>query len=409
MSESDPNLFNALFDFRPREGHTAKENFLSEGFAYVLRTSKLACDAWLSEVLKRRVETKSTKIHTRNSERFGDTVLFPDMLIEAELTDGTLEIIYSEHKWEADCDPNQLQNYFAIAKQRRADSRVVFIGRTLEQRRVAAGTHLGAEKAQLDGCFLWEEVYEILVAVPEPDAIFRQFLGFMKTHGLNPGVPLSPSGLLALVEAPKAKLGLDRAIERLREMNLSLLPPRFLSGPRVEEKWGSLYVVLATSADWRPALVFGFLLTPVHYGVGMTKPAKGIDLMLRLAANPERMRSERIRPALTVLSRKQPELKSTADSVLLIGDEGNSSRWSLLMVQRCLAEVIGDAQTELEQHESIRKLLNHWLTILFGDGVLEAALLDSGLDGSADTSNAEIALTSSPPACANSTPPPAAA
>ena len=139
MSESAPNLFNALFDFRPRENHTAKENFLSEGFAYVLKTSKPACDAWLSRVLNRPVESRTTKILTRNSERLGDSVVFPDMLIESELTDGKSEIIYSEHKWDAPCLPGQLQDYYEVAKRRHAGARLVFVGRSLKQRATALG------------------------------------------------------------------------------------------------------------------------------------------------------------------------------------------------------------------------------------------------------------------------------
>ena len=192
MSESAPNLFNALFAFRPRENRTDKENFLSEGFAYVLKTSKPACDAWLSRVLKRPVETRRTEIFTRNSERLGDSVVFPDMLIQAELADGNgkCEIIYAEHKWDANCDPGQLQKYFDVAKGRSGDALVIFIGSRQDQLRAAKNTRLGPEQQKLNGCFLWEDVFTTLQAVPEKDAVFSQFLAFMKTHGLNPGNPL---------------------------------------------------------------------------------------------------------------------------------------------------------------------------------------------------------------------------
>ena len=55
MSESPRNLFNALFDFRPREGFSPAENYLSEAFAYALETCDGACDTWLSLALGRKV------------------------------------------------------------------------------------------------------------------------------------------------------------------------------------------------------------------------------------------------------------------------------------------------------------------------------------------------------------------
>ncbi len=407
MSESAPNLFNALFDFRPRENHTAKENFLSEGFAYVLKTSKLARDAWISRVLKRRVETRRTEIFTRNSERLGDTVVFPDMLIQAELSDGNgkCEIIYAEHKWDAKCEPGQLQKYFDVAKGRSGDALVIFIGSRQDQLRAAKNTRLGPEQQKLNGCFLWEDVFTTLQAVPQKDEVFSQFLAFMKTHGLNPGEPLSPTGLVALLEASKAKLGIHRAIERLSEMDWGIVPVRYRAKPEiVYEKWGCTNLILAAPA-WRPTVTIGFLLDTVDHAVALTNPAKGIDLMLRIAAPPDSLRPERIQPALAVLGQKLPELEKVASSARLVRQKGNGNPWSLLMMQSCLADVIAGAKGESEsaQHEEIYRVLTEWLKILFGDGALEAALLASGLKGL----ELPQSPTSSPPACANPTPAPA--
>jgi hypothetical protein len=375
----------------------------------VLKTSEPACDAWLSRVLKRPVESRSRKILTRNSERLGDSVVFPDMLIEAELADGNgkCEIIYAEHKWDANCDPGQLQKYFDVAKGRSGDALVIFIGSRLDQLRAAKDTRLGPEQRKLDGCFLWEDVFTTLQAVPEKDEVFRQFLAFMKTHGLNPGDPLSPNGLVALLEAPKAKLGIHRAIERLSEMDWGLVPCRYRATPEIiYEKWGCTSLIMAAPA-WRPTVAIGFLLDTVDHAVALTNPAKGIDLMLRIAAPPDSLRPERIQPALAVLEQKLPELKQVASSALLVRQKGNGNPWSLLMMQSCLADVIAGAKAESEsaQHEEIYRVLTEWLKILFGDGALEASLLASGLKGF----ELPQSPTPSPPACANPTPAPAAA
>src|SRR5438309_812833 len=67
MNHSTPNLFNALFEFHPRDGHSSKENFLSEAFAYVLTTCDGACDAWLSLAFRRRVQATQFDVNTQSS------------------------------------------------------------------------------------------------------------------------------------------------------------------------------------------------------------------------------------------------------------------------------------------------------------------------------------------------------
>lgn len=379
MSDSAPNLFNALFDFHPRDGHTPKENFLSEGFAYVLKTSKPACDAWLSKVLNRPLESTNTKILTRNSERLGDTVVFPDMLIEAELTDGSLEIIYSEHKWRADCDPGQLQNYFDVAKRRSPSARVIFIGSTHDQLQTARRTRLGTEKQELNGCFLWEDVFRALDAVQESDEILNQFLEFMKTHGLNPGECLTLSRIQAYLQSTGFEQSLERAANKLlSDCEWSVIPARFHTHKQVKNRFGRIAVEFATP-QWRPTITIGFLINPKDHKVTFTNPSKGIDLMLRIEAMPQVLQGAEA--AKLALRKKIPELQRVAASVLLVGERGNGNSHSLLLVRSCLWDVVEAGQTDTEQFEQICNRLDSWLKILFEDGELEHTFTKSGLDG----------------------------
>jgi hypothetical protein len=54
MQPSQPNLFESLFAFHPREDHTPKENFHTESFAYLLRTDNEVRNCWLSLLLGKR-------------------------------------------------------------------------------------------------------------------------------------------------------------------------------------------------------------------------------------------------------------------------------------------------------------------------------------------------------------------
>src|SRR5438067_3832574 len=110
MSDLSPNLFNALFQFHPRDGHSPKENFLSEGFAYVLTICDEARDEWLSLALGRRVRTKQFEVTTRQTERDENSVaVFPDMRVTGVFSDGEAFDLYSEHKWDSRCDINQIK------------------------------------------------------------------------------------------------------------------------------------------------------------------------------------------------------------------------------------------------------------------------------------------------------------
>jgi hypothetical protein len=64
-----PNLFESLFDFHPREDHTPRENFLTESFAYLLRTDEDVRNCWLSILLNRKIEKTECEVSTRQTER----------------------------------------------------------------------------------------------------------------------------------------------------------------------------------------------------------------------------------------------------------------------------------------------------------------------------------------------------
>jgi hypothetical protein len=49
-------------------------------------------------------------------------------------------------------------------------------------------------------------------------------------------------------------------------------------------------------------------------------------------------------------------------------------------VRSCLGDVIGKAATQQEQLEAIYKTLKSWGETLFGDGALEKAFKQAGLD-----------------------------
>jgi hypothetical protein len=111
--------------------------------------------------------------------------------------------------------------------------------------------------------------------------------------------------------------------------------------------------------------------------VAFVNPDKGIDLLLRIEADPKHTKN--IQPALEVLKDKRKELQEGAASVLFKGERGNGNNWSVAIIRACLGDVIENAKTEAEQLTAIHKRLVTWLGVLFDDRKLEDGLKKSGL------------------------------
>lgn len=375
MKTSLPNLFEALFDFHPREDHTPRENFLTESFAYLLRTDGTVRACWLSILLDRKVERAECEIITRQTEIDSDagTSIYPDLLLEGHV-DGEQVAVYCEHKWNSPCNHGQLKKYRKVAEAKGKHGRLVFVCANIAQRSLA------------DKCFtdnyckslLWEDVFTALNGLANKSTMLKEFLDFMKTHGLSPGKPLTVETMRAFLQASDfLKSLLSMANKLSANYPWTVIPERFLATSYVHDAYGRVGIRFETE-EWKPALSVGFLYDETDHKVKLVNPEKGIDLLLRIEAEPKNTKD--IKSALAVLNDKRNTLLKTAASVLLKGDRGNGNAYSVLIVRDCLGDVIAGTTTEGEQLEAIHKRLTTWLQVLFGNGVLEKAFGVCGLD-----------------------------
>jgi len=372
MTPSQANLFQSLFTFHSRECHTPKENFLTESFAYLLRTDGRVCSAWLSRLLGTKADEAVCDIWTRGTEHDVEakTAIYPDMLIKGQLADREHFAIYSEHKWDSACDEGQLKKYDKLAKSQNAV--LVFIAASHRQT-TDAGRCLPRS-----ACFRWENVYEALDNLASKSPILMEFLTFMKTQGLSPAQPLTVEGMKAFLQASDFVRSLENLANKLYiEYPWETIPKRFLSEPYVHCAYGRAGIRFETP-DWRPAMTVGFLYDTTDHRVAFINPERGIDLMLRIEAEPKNTKN--LRPTLDVLNKKRTGLGKTAASILLKGERGNGNPYSVLIARDCLADVIADANTARDQLALIHDRLTTWLKILFNDGSLEDAFMKSGLD-----------------------------
>jgi hypothetical protein len=114
---ADDNLFLRLFTYRLRDGHTPKENFLTEGFAYVLSSDrrlhgpvveKLTGGAVTGSTVD-RIETQTLRTDSAFAER-----CIPDAVIYGSDESGAPFELWLENKWDAQFRGEQLERYLKV-------------------------------------------------------------------------------------------------------------------------------------------------------------------------------------------------------------------------------------------------------------------------------------------------------
>ena len=370
LSDVPLGLFSSLFQFIHRESGTPKENFLSELFGYVLRTSEGARDAWVSYVLGRNVHCETAAVSTRSTELDQENRnVFPDMLIEGTLAGDEPFAIVSEHKWGSPCNHEQLRTYRAIATERNA--KLCFIGAS--RRQLADAKKCDPE---VDKAFLWEDVFRLFEPIGNKSEVLKEFLDFMSTQALNPGKPLSVEQMNHFVQGQ----GFNKSLERtarllLNEFEWDCVPERYRENPGVWDRFGRIALEFATP-DWHPTLSIGFLYDPSNYKIEYVDKEQGMDLVLRLEAGPkERGKIENFK---MVVAQKRSSLSALGTKVRVTGEAGIGNSHSMLILQCSLAPLIAD-KTESLQIEALYSQIKVWVDALFKDGRLEKALIQDGL------------------------------
>lgn len=384
MADEYPNIFNALFKYHPRDRHTPWENFLTEAIAYILKTEPCAAEVWLSLMIGRNVKLDKVDVLTQNSERAENeaSTVFPDLKVIASLKGGGQQIVYCEHKWDSSCDDEQLRKYAKLAKRDQGNSIVTFVG--ANQMQVREARKLQPEFVQKAVC--WEDIYRSFEEISNPSLMLKELLVFMATQDLSPGAPLNAAGLRAIINAPAVMKQLKRYADKLFTFDWSFLKERYRKDnaptfPCVVDRWGQIGIEFITKG-WAPAIAVGFLYDPLDHRVTLIRSEDGIDLVLRISTDPRKntdqdpntiqilhaLRSGRER----IYQREKSQKHRTR--VLLRGERGNGNKWTLLIAQKCLADVIENCDSETKQLEVIYDCFLQWLTALFDDPNLEMAL-----------------------------------
>lgn len=354
-----PNLFKALFAYRPRSAQVLrKEDFLTAGFAYVLATNPGFARAFCARCMAGGTPldpdaTPVVQTWRRFNRPGGDGQIIPDMLMQCRARDGSQLTMIFEHKWECPADQAQLANYRTLAAQLGFEPRVIFIGATSDQAQIAASA--------CDLAMTWREVHDLLKPFVGASIASQEFIDFLKGEGLGPETGCAELDIRRCELMSKVIAGFD----------WGFLPARFRNPQRESRKrWGRVGVELGQwLPETAPGFLAGFLLDGRDHRVDILDQQCRIDLLMELDVGTC---TEQLPP--NVLSRCADRLRKLEPSVRVLDGWECRNRKQALSVQEPLSAVVGVGHSADEQIERVYARFERWGTILFEDGSLEAAL-----------------------------------
>lgn len=202
-------LFEALSRYSPKEGQTPLENFITEGFAWILNNYPDFGEFFLQDLeekLKERGREWSIENYGcewRTQEDFDGK--YPDMVCHFN---GENKAIIFEHKTWSRLHQNQLANYKEYAKRNFDEYRVVLITATQQQHE---------QDPDLPLC--WSDIYNLISDWEKRDnneLLFSDFQQLLKSEGLGPPAPISHTSIRYYYETRDLKKNINGLVERVK-------------------------------------------------------------------------------------------------------------------------------------------------------------------------------------------------
>ena len=267
-------LFEALRRYSPRENRDPLENFITEGFAWILNE-----DSDFEEFFLKYLEEKlnwsigNYDCKWRTQENFGGK--YPDMV--CHLNNEDKAIIFEHKTLGRDLDEHQLANYKKYAKKNFDDYRIVLITATSQQ-----------HEQDPDLALCWSDIYNLISAWEKSDNnefLIKDFQQLLKSVGLGPPAPISHTSIRYHYETKDLKKNINDLIERVKgreEQNKEW--KKMIKKDldiRKRASWGRIGLELLSSPDLGPGGIFvGILVDGEDHKTKPIDPVKGPDFCL---------------------------------------------------------------------------------------------------------------------------------
>ena len=268
----ETGLFEALRKYSPREGNDPLENFITEGFAWLLNKYPEFGEFFL-QYLEEKLQLNVNKYDCKWSTQVNFDGKYPDMVYRWEN-----RAIVFEHKTWTRLDENQIKNYREYSQREFDDSRIALITATKQQHEQCP-----------DLALCWSDIYKLIYDWEQETNsdipfLFKDFQELLKGEGLGPPAPVSHVAIRYYCEAKDMERNLEKLIERImeRENQEEEWQRMIREDYRLEKysKWGRMGISLWGEDEWYPGIFIGILLDGRDHRTEPIDYAKGPDFCL---------------------------------------------------------------------------------------------------------------------------------
>lgn len=344
----ETGLFEALRKYSPREGKDPLENFITEGFAWLLNKYSKFGEFFLRR-LEKKLQLDVNKYDCKWSTQVNFDGKLPDMVYRWEN-----KVIVFEHKTWNRLDEDQIKNYRDYAECNFDESRIVLITATKQQ-----------HEQDPDLALCWSDIYKLISDWEQKTNgdipfLFKDFQELLKGEGLGPPAPISHVAIRYYWEARDMKQNLAELIARMMEReNQEEEWQRMIREdyPLVEEdrRWGRMGISLWPFAEWYPGIFVGILLNGTDHRTEPIDYAKGPDFCLILSfKNPLHDTYSTNEHYLKLLCNVQQRLNDGWNGWEFynhLEEVAKSNRWHPIHIRKPLLDVFAGTENYEEQEE----------------------------------------------------------
>ena len=372
-----PGLFDALGRYSPGDGNDPLENFITEGFAWLLNKYPEFSEFFLrhlEEELRRKKQPRPLNVNNYDcdwSTQDNFAGKYPDMV--CRFRDENKAIVF-EHKVGSDLHENQLKDYRDYAQQEFDDSRIVLITATRQQ-----------HEQDPDHALCWSDIYKLISDWEQETNgniffLLKDFQKFLKNRDLGPPAPVSRAAIRYYCEA------------RGMEQNLKKIIKRVIKREKREKKWrrmlredyhlkednrsGRMGISLwgeGNEDEWFPNIFVGILLDGKNHSTKPIDSARGPDFCLILCfathLHGTYKRNEHYRELLCNVQQKLNDESKGWKFYNHLEDRTvrNPNKWHPVHIRRPLLDVDVFAGIENEEQEERFYEAASFLIKLFGE------------------------------------------
>lgn len=370
------SLLVSLSSYRPRPGRRPIEDFITEAFAWLLRTQEGLGEAFVHHV--ESSASDSIQFSDVEGVEWSTQASFPnsrpDMV--ARFNETTLAF---EHKVHSEASSDQLRRHHEGVEQ---NGHVILI--------TSAEWHF-ADPADVK--MTWRQVYRWLDGASshiEEPAMIREFQSLLESRGLGPRSQIPEPSLRAYSSVKKIEKQLWTLFKTLMpdeepawDFVFDEVPHLKRGETRMKGSKGNLPVegrIGIRFQPWRPGVFAGVLLDGNDHKVEMSNPRLGPDLVVVLdvgSKGTETMPRQQFLNSHTysqLVERLQNETEHRGWEVVdTHGRAEKGNRWHPLILRRSLAPLLREESTFDAQRTAILEALKGGVKFLLKDSLVRQA------------------------------------